>query len=514
MKPVLSRAEMRAFDARAINQYRVPGLVLMENAGRGATDVISGDLVRGAIRGLHVVVVCGTGNNGGDGFVIARHLALRGAIVSVFCTGIAAQIKGDARVHHDAYLGIGGAVRALATDVDVAAFRDVIATASVVVDAIFGTGLSRAIEGRTTLVLNAMSAARCVKVAVDIPSGLDADTGAELGVCFHADATVTFAHYKLGLLTPRGARLAGAIHVADIGVPASLDGAIPTSAELVERSDVAAHFKPRAVDVHKHGNGHVGVFGGSNGKVGAPYMVARAALRSGAGVVTNASWPDSIDVLQARVVEEMTTKLSRDDVAASVEASLKGRRAVVAGPGLGLDDDARVAIETLLAKWKGPVVYDADALTLFAGKPESFAASQTPAVLTPHSGELARLLGITSDEVEADRYASARLLAKRANATVVLKGASTLIANASGRVVVNASGGPVLATAGSGDTLAGILGALLCTMAPFDAAYSAVYLHGVAGEAWSKLHGDRGLLASEIADHVPGAIADLAGTRR
>jgi hydroxyethylthiazole kinase-like uncharacterized protein yjeF len=406
---------------------------------------------------------------------------------------------------------VGGVVSEHPTEADVKVLRDAIGSAKVVVDALFGTGLDRPIAGRTVEVVKLMSDARCKRVAVDIPSGLDADTGAPLGVCMMADATVTFGHLKLGLLTPHGARYAGALHVADLGVPPLLSEAATPSAELVEREDVAALFKPRAPDVHKHGAGHLCVFGGSDGKVGAPLMVARGALRTGAGLVTIATWSESVDVLQSRVTEEMTTTLSRGDVIRSVEAAIKGKRAVVVGPGFGLDDNARLVVNTLLEQWKGPALYDADALTLLAGSPESFATAATPVVLTPHTGELARLLGSTSDAIEADRFTAARTLAARARAVVVLKGASTLIAHPGGRVVINATGNAALATAGSGDTLAGIIGALLCTMDAFEAAYAGVYLHGLAADTWSAAHGDRGLLATEIAELVPEAIAGLAG---
>ena len=350
-------------------------------------------------------------------------------------------------------------------------------------------------------------------MAIDVPSGIDADTGATLGVCFHAHLTVTFAHPKQGLLTPRGARAVGALHVVDLGVPARIGPALAPAAEILERRDVVRLLAPRPVDAHKNTAGHVGVFAGSGGKVGAALMVARAALRSGAGVATIATWEEAAAPVRARVTEEMVATLARGPgLGASVDAALSGKRAIVVGPGFGTDDDARAAVSALLERCKGPALYDADALTLFAGKPEAFAAAKTPCVLTPHPGEAARLLGTTSDAIEKDRYGSARAIAAKARAVVVLKGACSLVADPSGRVAVSASANPALATAGSGDTLAGIIGAMLCALSPFDAACAGVFIHAAAAEAWSAAHGDRGLLASEIAEGVPDVLRALSGT--
>ncbi len=510
MKPVLSRAQMRAFDANAIAACGVPGVVLMENAGRGATDVIEREMLRGDARGARIVVVAGTGNNGGDGFVVGRHAVLRGALVEVFVIGASARIAGDAKTNRDAYVGVGGTLREITDAASMPSLEAALATADVVVDALFGTGLDRAIDGAYAAAVGAMNAARAPVVALDVPSGLDADTGTTLGVVVAAMCTVTFAHYKLGLLTPGGARSCGVVHVADIGVPAARALSVGHAAELIEGADVASWLTPRAVDVHKNGAGHVAVVAGSPGKTGAARMVAHAAMRAGAGLVTIATWAESATAIEAGVVEAMTSRIDRASVASSIDAVLAGKRIVVVGPGLGLDAAARTAIERVVA-FDGPIVVDADALTLFAGSPESFASARA-AILTPHPGECARLLGITPAKVEADRFAAVRTLAARARSIVLLKGAHTLVASPDGRVVVNATGSSALATAGSGDVLAGILGALACTLSPFDAACAAAFIHGLAGDAWSATNGDRGLLASEIADLVPRTIKALAAT--
>lgn len=500
MIPILSRAQMRAFDAHAIDVAKVPSIVLMENAGRGAAEVIAREIFQGGVEGRHVVIVCGTGNNGGDGFVVARHLLGKGARVDAILCGDASKMTADCRTNHDAFIGVGGLVDTLS---NVEAFEEV----DLVVDALFGTGLDRPVEesGAMGAVIRSINAANAPVVALDVPSGMNADTGSAMdGVAVDADATVTFAHLKLGHVTGQGARRSGTVHVVDIGVPASLR--TEHSAGLVETHDVRAEIAPRAVDVHKYRAGHVAVLAGSAGKSGAALLTARGALRAGAGAATITTWPDAVATLEPRVVEIMTAAIESIE---QLEAVLANKRAVVVGPGFGTDDRARQAVDHVLTMFSGPIVCDADALTLHARAIEDFAAAGGRAILTPHAGELARLLGTTSEEIENDRFAAARSAAARANAVVLLKGPYTVVAAPDARVVVSGSGSPALATAGSGDVLAGVVAALACSLPPFTAAWCGAFLHGIAGAAWEKEHGDRGLLASEIADQLPAVLAAL-----
>jgi NAD(P)H-hydrate epimerase len=504
--PVLSRAQIRAFDAHAIGAAKVLGVVLMENAGRGAADAIERALLDGSARGKTVSVVAGTGNNGGDGFVVARHLALRGARVHVFLAGSEAKVRGDARANLDAWRGLGHGVVELTSDLQ--PLHEAVVWSDAVVDALFGTGFDRPLDAAHAAIVAVMNESRAKVAAIDIPSGLDADTGRVLGAAVRASLTVTFAHRKLGLMTPNGAAHAGAIVVVDIGVPADLVKHTGVAAHVVEASDLHAWLAQRAADAHKNTAGHVGVIAGSPGKIGAALMVAHAALRAGAGLATIATWPEAASAIETRVREEMTARLDRSSLAASIDAALAGKRAAVVGPGFGLDADARLAVEHVVATFAGPLVVDADALTHFAGRPEALAVAKR-AILTPHPGEAARLLGKTAAQVEDDRFAAARELGSRARAVVVLKGAHTIVADPDGRLVVNATGNAALATAGSGDVLGGVAGALACALDPFEAACAGVYVHGAAADAWRDANGgaDRGLLASEIADLVPAALA-------
>lgn len=516
MIPVLSRGQMRAFDAHAIQTARVPSVVLMENAGRGAADVIERELLDGHAAGRRVVVVAGAGNNGGDGFVVARHLLARGAHAEAWLAGDPAKMTADCRANHDAFAGVGGKVEGVPLGRSLHVLGDALAGADVVVDALFGTGLDREITEPLASVVRLMNEARRFGrrprlAALDVPSGLDADSGAALGACVEADRTISFAHLKLGHVTGRGAALSGPVHVVDIGVPPSL--VARESAELVEASDVRAVVRPRPIDTHKYRAGHVAIVAGSAGKVGAALLSARGALRGGAGAATIITWPDAAGALEARIPEVMVARLTSDaDEAAldaSIDALLAHKRAAVLGPGFGTGDAARRVSDRILASFGGAIVADADAFTMHAGAPEDFAVAGGRVVLTPHSGELGRLLGRSSEDVEADRSGAAREAAKRAGAVVLLKGAYTVIASPEGRVVVSGSGSPALATAGSGDVLSGLVGALACTLPPFEAAWCAAFLHGVSGRAWQKEHGDRGLLAGEIADGLPAVLAAL-----
>ncbi|MET0594518.1 MAG: NAD(P)H-hydrate dehydratase, partial [Polyangiaceae bacterium] len=529
MKPVLSRVQMRAYDQFAVESCHVPGVVLMENAGRGAADIVERILVESkagaAIGGAgsssvpgasasfasraslaksagKAVVVCGAGNNGGDGFVVARHLLSRGFDVICFLTAPAEKVTGDARINHDAYIDLGGSCTELHPGGDLAAFEGEVARSRVTIDALFGTGLARPIDGHLAEVVNIVNRAGARRVSLDIPSGLDADTGMPLGVAVHAHDTITFGALKLGLLTPDGARLAGQVHLVDLGVPKMVLDKVGHVAEVIESRTVASWILPREADVHKHAAGSVLCIAGSAGKIGAALLVGRAAMRAGAGLVTLASWPDAVAALELRVVELMSSRIDRADIAGSLDLALAGKRTVVIGPGLGLDQPAKTAVEHVLMSFEGTTIVDADALTVFAGRPEAFAVASGPVILTPHPGEAARLLGVKSHDIEQNRAGAVRELAQRARATVVLKGARTMVAGASGPLYINTTGNPALATAGAGDVLAGIIAALACVMPAERAATAGVHVHGLAADRWRAANdgADRGLLAGELGD--------------
>jgi NAD(P)H-hydrate epimerase len=511
MIPVLSREQMRDFDRHAIEVCRVPSLVLMENAGRNAASVILRALDGSRSK---IVVVAGPGNNGGDGFVVARRLLTAGHTAELFLVADPQQLGGDARANHDAWRGLGGRVTSAMDDAGVMALAAALASldpTDVVVDALLGTGLDRDVEGNLARVIEAILDCDARTFSLDLPSGLDANTGAVLGVAVCAEATITFAHLKTGLLTPSGAEHAGDVHVVDIGVPGELVREVGCSALLFDDDDARELWVPRGVAAHKGTAGHVFAVAGSPGKSGAALLVARGALRAGAGLVTICAFPEAADALDARVLEEMTTRIDPDAIEASLDQALSRANVVVVGPGLGLSDRARRVAEHVVSTWDGIKVVDADALSAFEGRGAELARARGRLILTPHPAELGRLLGTNAAEVERDRYTAVARAAELTGAVVLLKGARTLVAAPGETTLVTAAGTPALATAGAGDVLAGVIAAFANHLAPRFAAILGAHVHARAAEAWAESTGaDRGLIAREVADGIPDALARLA----
>lgn len=513
MQPVLSREQVRSFDRRAI-EAGVPGVVLMENAGRGAAEVALTLLEASGASPRRVLVLCGGGNNGGDGYVVARRLRTAGIEVEVLSAIPPDGLRGDALLAARAWAAVNSG--GLPTAPDLPALREALAGVDLVVDALLGTGANRPVSEPLASWIEAVNAAGPRVLALDVPSGLDADTGAVLGVAVRADATVTFAYPKRGLFGSAGHELAGEIFVADIGVPqeafrADADGA--PAAFLLEDVDVSAALRPRAVSAHKGQSGRVVLVAGSPGKIGAARLAARGALRAGAGLVTVATWPEAAAQLEGGIHEEMTARI--DPAQPSAVFDQTSPDVVAVGPGLGLDDAAWRVLEAVLARSE-PVVLDADALHLLAvrGGGEG-SLGPGPRVLTPHPGEAARLLGVGAADVEADRFGAVRALCTRFGATVVLKGSRTLIATPAEVTRISPWGSPVLATGGTGDVLTGVVAALLVHHAPLEAACLGVAVHGLAGELRAARGGvDRGVLAREVADGVPRALGALLAARR
>ncbi len=503
MLPVITAAEMRELDRATIEEIGLPGIALMETAGRA----VAAAALRMLPAGGRVAVVCGPGNNGGDGFVVARVLRGRGIDATAYLAARRDVILGHALDHLAILERAGGVVLALDTPAALDEHRGAIAGAALVVDALFGVGQVRPIEGHLAAVVTAINEAPR-RLAVDIPSGLDTDTGRTLGAVVRADRTVTMGALKIALVSSPGFAACGEVEVADIGIPPALVAASGVRAGLVERADVA-RWLPRAGPLdHKGQRGHVLVVGGSPGMRGAGRLAAAAALRAGAGLVTLACTgaADSIaapDAVMTRAIDGPLAPL------------LDGKAAIVIGPGLGTAGDAGARVAEALASGL-PAVLDADALNLLAaagvGSGEAIAGAAGPVVITPHPGEAARLLGVTVPEVERDRLAAARALAARTHAVVVLKGARTIVCDGTigdEHCAINPTGGPALATGGSGDVLAGVIGALLAQgLAAGVAARAGVYVHGAAGDALGATLG-RGAIASDLPAAVAAALHEL-----
>jgi ADP-dependent NAD(P)H-hydrate dehydratase / NAD(P)H-hydrate epimerase len=516
LEPIVSSEESRQFDRHTIDEVGVPALALMETAGRAVADAVE-QLGAGP-----VVVLAGVGNNGGDGFVAARTLRARGREVDVLVLGDDAALRGDPRACFSAASKAGVRVQFGA---DAAALRRVAGDAAILVDALFGTGLSRPLAGSAAALVEAMNALGRPIVAVDVPSGLDADRGVPLEVAVRATCTVTFAFKKRGLVGSPGFTYAGKVIRADIGIAQALAESVRVRLLDKRILEPFAHRDPLG---HKGTHGHVLLVAGSVGKIGAALLSGRAALRAGAGLCTLATPTQAQARIEGHLPELMTLGYPGVEVATGASSTgfdaahaidalvpeLTGKRVVAIGPGVPTAPAFAEVIERLVygaVAESLPVVLDADALNHLVHRPSilDVRPGDGLVVLTPHPGEAARLLGKKVPEIEADRYAAALELAKRYSAVVALKGARTLIAAPDGRIGVCPAGGAILGAGGSGDVLTGAVAALIGNRsAPgFETVCAAVYLHATAADLAAERLPDRGLLASELADALPAALA-------
>ncbi|PYQ13951.1 MAG: bifunctional ADP-dependent NAD(P)H-hydrate dehydratase/NAD(P)H-hydrate epimerase [Acidobacteria bacterium] len=522
MVPVLTAAEMRDADRRTIEELGLPGAVLMENAGAAVARAIR-DRFPDAKR---PAVLCGKGNNGGDGFVAARHLLdLR---PTVFLLGSRAEARGDARLHLGVYERSGGTVREVPDDGAWATAWPSVREADLVVDALLGTGLNQEPSGLIGRAIRDLAGragpGRAPLVAVDIPSGLSSDNGETSWPTLTAQLTVTFAAPKYGHVLPPACERVGELVVADIGIPrALLEGA---RLWRLEAGDAARVFPPREPGAHKGSFGHVLVVAGSVGKTGAAILAATAALRTGAGLVTVATPAPALPMIAAGRAEIMTEPLPVDAggalEAGAVTRALalaKDRDAVVLGPGLGTEAGPRAFVRDFVRRCPSPLLVDADGLNALAPSAKERGATDAlrrsaPTVVTPHPGEMARLVGSSSGEVQRRRLETARAFAMETGAVVVLKGQRTLVADPDGRAAVNPTGNPGMATGGTGDVLSGIAGALLARGCDaWTASTAAVYLHGLAGDQAAARLGQESLLAGDVVSHLSRAFRILERAR-
>ena len=519
MRPVLTAAQMKDADRRTIEEIGLLGAVLMENAGAAVARALRARYP-GARRPL---ILCGKGNNGGDGFVVARHLL--DLEPSVFLFGSRQEVRGEARLHMGVLERSGGTLIEVADEASWARARAAAAQSNVAVDALLGTGLHQAPAGamaQAIALLRALRAGGVPVVAVDIPSGVPSDSG-ELGWdVVNAELTVTFAAPKYGHVLPPACDHVGAMIVADIGIPAAVLAQTSPSLWLAEESDVAKAYPPRAPSAHKGTFGHVLVAAGAVGKTGAAILSASGALVSGAGLVTVATPAPGLPMVAHSRPELMTEPLpvtgsgTLDREAAGRAASLAEKRdALVLGPGLGGDAPAREFVRDVLRAYQGPVIVDADGLNALAGSDRVPRATDAlgrsaPVVVTPHPGEMARLVGVSTAEVQRRRLETARAFAVESGAVVVLKGQRTVVARPDGAACVNPTGNPGMATGGTGDVLSGIVGALLARgLDAWTAAVAAVYLHGAAGDDAARRRGEESLVASDLLDSIPAVLRRL-----
>jgi hydroxyethylthiazole kinase-like uncharacterized protein yjeF len=502
-------AQMRALDQWAI-AHGTPGRVLMERAGKGATAAL-----RQRWKRERTAVVCGRGNNGGDGFVIARHLRRARVPVELWLAAEPSAVRGDALMLA-AWRRGGGRIQQCATTDELPRLRKSLGHAGLVVDALLGTGLNAPVEGLHGAVIDAMNAATAPVFAVDIASGLSADSGRPLGTAVRASATATFGFAKVGQLLYPGVEHTGELEVVDIGLGSGGLETVGALARLLDARAVGCLLPRRARNAHKGTYGHVLVVAGSRGKTGAALLSTEGAGRVGAGLTTLASAALLQPIFEGHVREAMTAALpdGRDGTAAlgdgvAMMRLLEGRNVVVCGPGLGVNPDTRALVGAIVRTARVPLVLDADGLNCVAGT-GLLRDRPVETVVTPHPGEMGRLLEITTAEVQADRLRVARQLATRDQVVVVLKGARTVVVAPDGRVAIVPTGNPGLATGGTGDVLAGVIGGLLAQgLAAFDAACLGAFAHGLAGDRIALRQGEAGLLARDLVDELPATLATL-----
>jgi len=506
--PVVTAERMRELDRQATEEFGIPSLILMENAGR-AVAMTALAMLKDHSR-ARVIIACGPGNNGGDGFVAARHLHNAGVDVLVVYYGTRSKAAGDA---------LANIVAAERLPLDIlpnpgpAVLSRLALESDLVIDALLGTGIKGALKPPYDDVLSTLKRDfRCPVLAVDIPSGLDADDGSVAGRVVHADRTVTFALPKIGLLTHPGAAYAGDIVVADIGIP--WDALKNSSDCRVALGDLSEVFASRDRAAHKGDFGRLAVVAGSVGMTGAAALAAQGALRVGAGLVTVVIAESLNDIMEVKLTEAMTAPVPESGSRALGPASLDSalcciekRDAAVIGPGIGRREETVELALDIIRCLSRPAVLDADALYAVSKDISALKSSKAPLVLTPHPGEMAMLLGTDVSEVQSNRLEIARSFAAQHGVVLVLKGAGSVVAEPGGRAFINTTGNPGMATGGTGDVLSGMIGGLLAMgLDAFDAANCAVYVHGLAGDLAAERLGEASMLASDLAERISEAI--------
>lgn len=513
---IISGPTMQELDRRAIHECGVPGLALMENAGQACADEICARF--GGSGGKRALVMAGKGNNGGDGYVIARLLAERGWQVRVCVLADRAQIGGDAGVN---LAKLPPSMVRFCPDGDLAQLvGEEMAEADVIVDALLGTGLNSPVGGSYAEAINLINDSGRPVVAVDIPSGIHATTGQVLGCAVRAQVTVTFACAKLGHCFYPGAEYAGRLVVADIGIPSHLTADAP-GCEFLTPEAVRPLVRPRDRQAHKGHFGHCLIVAGSTGKSGAAALAANSAVRAGSGLVTLAV-PERLNpVLEVKTTEAMTVPLP-DDAGGSltraglpvIESLLEGKDSLAIGPGIGRQPETVALVQALVETAAIPLVVDADGLNALAMDSAVLQRTKTDSmVLTPHPGEMARLSGAAVPPLEAERIPLAREFARAHGVHLILKGARTIIAAPDGRVAVNASGNPGMATGGMGDVLTGIVCSLLGQGYPaWEACCLGVSIHGLSGDLVAAAKGEIGMNAGDVQEMLPYAYSKLLET--
>lgn len=509
---IVTAEEMRGIDQRASQEYGVASLILMENAGIRVVEVAETYLENSTLR--RVVIVAGKGNNGGDGLVVARHLMNSGARVDTFLLGDPEEMTPDTRVNYEILRKMEARLFPLKDEDGLNRLLISTLSADLIIDALYGISFRGRLREFDSQVVSIMNQARKPIVAVDIPSGVEADTGRVIGEAVRASWTVTLALPKLGLLLEPGCSFAGRVTVADISIPSKLLSEKTLKTSLLTEDLIKGFFPPRPRQSHKGTFGHALVIGGSIGMTGAVMLSAASALTVGAGLVTAAVPESLLPIVEGGLVEVMTAPLAETrQKSIALEAlpaieNLLGTVSVCAiGPGMSRYPEAKAIVRFVLERSGVPVVIDADGLNALGEDMSVLENRQIPIVLTPHPGEMSRLLGTTVGELQSRRMEAARAASSKWGVTVVLKGSGTIVAEPNGETYLNVTGNPGMATAGSGDVLTGIITGLIAQgIRPNAAAGIGTYLHGKAGDLIKETRGERGMIAGDLIRALPEVI--------
>ncbi len=512
---LLTAEEMQKLDRTAINELGIPGVVLMENAGLQVVEVIF--RIIGDPAGKKVTVFAGKGNNGGDGFVVARHLLNAGADVKVLVFADLKEIAGDAGINLKILRAMGHEVYPLTGRDRMKIVQPAIRSADLIVDAVFGTGFKGTVPAQVGKVIEIINDSGKPVVAVDIPSGLEANTGQVWGPCVRAVQTVTFGYAKIGLVVQQGPEFVGKLTVADISIPPDLVKALEIKRFLTTLEHIKGIMPVRRPDSHKGTFGRVLVVGGSQGLSGAAAMASLAALKAGAGLVTLAVPASLHNLMEVKLTEVMTKPLPETrSVSIStnalpvVQGLLEGADILALGPGMSTNRGTVTFVRQLLSGLRQPTVIDADGLNALVGSADVLENCRAPLILTPHPGEMARLLGIKTDEVQNNRVEIAANAARKWNAVVVLKGARTVVAGPDGSLYINPTGNPGMASGGTGDVLTGVIAGLLGQgLSPLQAAVAGVFFHGLAGDLAAGEKGMLSLVAGDLLNYLPRATKEF-----
>ncbi len=512
---LLTAGEIQKMDKKTIETFGLPGRLLMENAGRGAVQTFLKYVYRGDKKS--VGIAAGKGNNGGDGFVMARYLGQKGIKSTVFLLCARDGIKGDARTNLDLLD---------AMDVDVIEIPDaktletrmsLIKHQNYWIDAILGTGLKSEVRGFYKTIISLINSLNRPVFSVDIPSGVDSDTGIEQGIAIKAHTTATFAFAKTGHLLFPGAKLTGRLQIVEIGIPPFISQKIGSKRELITPEYIQRCMPDKNLDAHKGSNGHVLVIAGSTGKTGAAAMCATSAMRSGAGLVTLGVPKTLNPILESQVIEAMTVPLSESTPGnlgigafEQIKKLEKGKSVIALGPGLGTAKQTKQLVHKIISSTTVPLVIDADGLNALSDDMAILKTVSRPMVLTPHPGEMERLSGLSIPEILKDRVGCATHFATKYNVHLVLKGARTIVAHPDGSVFINPTGNPGMASGGMGDVLTGMISGYISQGFPIEKAiHSAVFIHGAAADTLQEKTGPFGYLATEVMNIIPEQIARL-----